>query len=217
MFWGLKSCLRHVKTYVYTIKLRLYILLKSIPENIFRWIQRSASSSCYYHFPPCILLSKKSTEWSVGNFHTSKFRKFSGFRRDSGSHFSATLFSILPFENWKRYTLQIVDIIHTSSPLNKKKQQFPSTSKKWKKKIMNHLHVASNGLPPIFPPFVFQPPSDIAWSCKSPKPKPLSSKVSRHRLSWWLWRHRVNPPRGFVTKIPPGVKSWNPRVTSFAD
>ena len=53
---------------------------------------------------------------------------------------------------------------------------------------------------PFFPPFVFQPPSDIAWTCKSPKPKPLSSKVSRHRLSC---REEVCDE-----KFPPGVKSW---------
>lgn len=213
MFWGLKSCLRHVKTYVYTIKLRLYILLKSIPENIFRWIQRSASSSCYYHFPPCILLSKKSTEWSVGNFHTSKFRKFSGFRRDSGSHFSATLFFNFAFRKLKRYNgipSKLLTYSTRPPPLTKKNNNSQSPRKNGRKRSWIICILLPTVCHPFFPPFVFQPPSDIAWSCKSPKPKPLSSRVSRHRLSCREVSSRDE-------KFPPGVKSWNPRVTSLAD
>ena len=98
-------CVHYKTTYIYIYMwiCNMYILIKSITENMFRWIQTSASSSCYYQFPLCIFLSKKSTEWSVGNFHTSEFRKFSGFRRDSGSHFSATLFFNFAFRKLKRY------------------------------------------------------------------------------------------------------------------
>ena len=89
-------------------------------------------------------------------------------------------------------------------PLTKKKQQFPITSKKWEKKIMNHLHFASNGLPPIFPTLCF---STSQWHrLKLQISKTQTAKLQGISTSSLL-------PRGFVSwrKISPWCEILEPK------